>query len=201
METFSHRKSPRRAGFGSAGDFGRLCLYGGLVVGAGFFAAYCAMADSGLPASGAPGAAETVSAVLTRIHQADLREIREAELARERGSSVLVRAFADRLVRDHRRFESLLAAATDVPSGAAFHAPGPDPDPAPGRAALGTLSGRAFDQEFTSRAEEDHRREEAALAAASARLPAGSATRALLEKIVPLLREHREVARNIEPWL
>jgi putative membrane protein len=51
--------------------------------------------------------------VLTTVHKTNLAEIELGNLAKERGMSPRVRAFGDRLVRDHQLADRMLLAAAD----------------------------------------------------------------------------------------
>jgi predicted outer membrane protein len=131
------------------------------------------------------------------IHVTNLMEIRAGKLAQERGLSVLVRSLGDRLARDHRMIDRMLVRAADQ---AGVPIPAAELRDAGMVAPLEREFGRSFDVAYVNMMIEGHLHDIAALTAAFDREPAGP-LRDFLGKVLPVLKQHLQVAENIRPWI
>jgi putative membrane protein len=135
---------------------------------------------------------------LGKIHQTDLMEIEAGELAIEKGDSVLVRALGDRLSRDHRMAESMvMKTARDL--GVVL--PPTQPGESEIMASLVKSYARAFDQTYVGMMIEGHLRDISVLSETYDQLPPGAPMRLFLGKLLPILKQHLQVAMNVKPWI
>jgi putative membrane protein len=143
----------------------------------------------------------STAAVLFQIHQADLTEIVLGKLGEEKASAPEVRAYAEQLVQDHTSVDRTVAAMAQKN---ATQLRGQSTSPRPGHNGLQTAwqfeqglksaSGSTFDKLFLRQAGYDHQRLIQKLQ--QDREDANDAElEALIDKIVPILEQHRELAQ------
>jgi predicted outer membrane protein len=136
--------------------------------------------------------------LLSWMHRADLMEIADGNLAKEKGNTVLVQALGDRIARDHQMVDRLvLRLVKDL---------GIEMPAAPERASkamssLFTSSGRAFDQEYVTLIIDRKMQDIVSLSEAYDQQPKDSSLRALLGKLLPILKQQLQVSKNIRPWI
>lgn len=136
--------------------------------------------------------------ILRSLHHTSLREIQAGKLAEKKGYSVLVRSYGDRLARDNRLASSV---ALHAAGKLGIAMPAEPEEAGADLASLDRLSGRDFDQEFLRRMVEGHLQTVTWLSARYEEQPRGSELRSLLGKLLPLVRQHLQVAENLRPWI
>ena len=141
------------------------------------------------------------AAVLSQIHQANLTEIALGKLAEDKASAPEVRAYADQLVQDHTSVDATVVAmaqkkGTHLRDQAATSRQGRKGVQTTGHfeQKLTSASGSKFDQLFLEQAGSDHQRLIQRLQ--QDREDANDdELEALIDKIVPILQQHRELAQ------
>lgn len=143
-------------------------------------------------AAGEGSGAAAEENLLSRIHRLDEQEMRLGRLAQERGDSRLVRRLGARLESDHDDADArLLRRAGRRGLGVAESGASAEER---GRAAmLRSLRGADFDRAFAETVEQDQARGAALLRAERSVTPDG-ATRREVDRLLPLLDEHRQLA-------
>ena len=134
--------------------------------------------------------------VLSQIHEADLREIALGKMAEQKASTDEVRAYAEQLVQDHMNADQSVIA---MASKSGVHLRGSaekevrhhrehEPDQK-----LRSASGANFDRLFLQESRSDH---EALIRKLQQEREDASDDQleALIDKIVPILEQHRELA-------
>jgi len=157
------------------------------------------------PATSAPpGGSALHSQLMSKIHQVNQMEIKAGKLARSQGLTAEVRAYGDLLVRDYTVADCQvmnLAEKQGIPIG----------EPMPKNAEekeqmneqlsmmdqLQTLQGREFDQKFLGFMQKGHKMAIKTLCSARGRLPP-SPLLSLIETLIPILRQHYEIAIGVE---
>ena len=141
------------------------------------------------------------AAVLSQIHQADLTEIALGKLAKDKASAPDVRAYADQLVYDHTSVDGTVVAMAQKKG---THLRDQTASSRQGRKGvrsaaqfeqkLTSASGSKFDQLFLEQAGSDHQRLIQRLQ--HDREDADDdELEVLIDKIVPILEQHRELAQ------
>jgi putative membrane protein len=156
-------------------------------------------------AQGDPGSAAQASppeVVLSTMHQMNQLEMNLGQLAEQKGASEDVRAFGERLYRDHRfgdRKVTGVAAAQDLQL-----LPPPQLPAAPKLQSmkqkaqqLQGMGGPSFDGMFLQMMVQSHEMATSMLADALDRLPSGP-TRQLVSRLLPVLQQHLELARELQ---
>jgi predicted outer membrane protein len=141
------------------------------------------------------------SVILSQIHQANLTEIALGKLAENKASAPEVRAYADQLVEDHTSVDRTVVAmaqkkGTHLRDQTASSRPGSKGTQNVGQfdRKLTSASGHAFDQLFLEQTGTDHQRLIRKLQ--QDREDANDDDiEALIDKIVPILEQHRELAQ------
>lgn len=156
------------------------------------------------PAAPQPAAAVTDPQIAAIVVAANEVDIRAGELARERGSSAEVKAFAERMVTDHTGVNK---AASEL-VGRLGVTPEPNPtsesltrDGEQARARLQGQSGAAFDQAYIANEVAYH---QAVLDAIDQTLVPGAQNaelKALLEQTRPAIAAHLDHARQLQGTL
>jgi putative membrane protein len=140
------------------------------------------------------------SKVLSLMHQANQMAIRAAEMAQQKASADLTRAYADRLVRDHQladRKVRNMAMRLNVE----LRQPQPDDtrrqrflkDMEEAARELDQLEGREFDTAFVDAMERSHQFMQSELSDAVDQLRAPE-LEAMLQRLIPILGQHIEMA-------
>jgi putative membrane protein len=137
------------------------------------------------------------AAILAQIHQASLKEIAIGEMAEGKASSSEVRAYADQLVQDHTNTDQMVVAMAQK-TGAHLH------DSASGRhesahgklvdQKLSSASGAGFDRLFLQKTSSDNERLIRSLQQ-EREDASDDDIEALIDKIVPILEQHRDLAQ------
>lgn len=136
------------------------------------------------------------ASVLAQIHQTNLKEVELAKIAREKGSTSAVRAYADQLVQDHTNLDqSVIAMAQQSGNLKAMHrAARETADEKTAEQKLKSASGAKFDKLFLNQASSDHQnlirklqqdREDAS----------DDQLEALIDKMLPILEQHKDLAK------
>jgi len=140
------------------------------------------------------------ASVLSRIHQANLTEIALGKIAEDRASAPEVRAYAGQLIQDHANVDEKVAAMAHQKGvhlreqTASTRQGGKGVQSAAQFEQLMSASGAKFDQLFLQQAGSDHQRLIQRLQ--QDREDANDdEVEALIDKIVPLLEQHRELAQ------
>jgi putative membrane protein len=147
------------------------------------------------PETAGPAKLNTAS-VLAQIHQTNLKEVELAKIAREKGSTSAVRAYADQLVQDHTNLDqSVIAMAQQSGNLKAMHrAARETADEKTAEQKLKSASGAKFDKLFLQQASSDHQnlirklqqdREDAS----------DDQLEALIDKMLPILEQHKDLAK------
>ena len=139
------------------------------------------------------------SEILVGVHDTDLLEIRAGEMAESKGSSALVRAYGLRLARDHKMIDDS-AFRTAYSLGVLVKAESLSGRPDKLQK-LERASGRNFDLEFMGMMVEGHLQAITMLSKYYEQQRAGSKMRAFLGRVIPILKQHLEVAENLQPWI
>ncbi len=128
-----------------------------------------------------------------RLHQANQRAIQLGLLALEKSHTPVIRAYSQRLVRDHRyadRWLTSVAKNMEIKTAA---------QPLRARREeknLYPLQGTSFDREFLRAARANE--EEISQNLQQIELPVDMALTRLVNKVLPILRQHQRVAENLE---
>jgi putative membrane protein len=151
--------------------------------------------------------ADATEALLTGMHELHQVVIELAELAYAKSATHDVRAYADRLIRDHRGFDKRLMKVAKSHGLALDDVLAAAPDAEERHAAmtelmtaLGSLDGPQFDMIFV------HMMEVAHLSALEvltreAHTARGHDVQRLMAGVIPLLGQHLRLARNLTPRL
>ena len=125
-----------------------------------------------------------------RAAEAGHKEIEAGKLALRQAASAEVRAFADRMVKDHTTVNAELLSLADAPT------PMPPDHAASATGVLATQAGAAFDRAYVEQAVTAH---ELLLTLFEQEAAAGKDARLKLwaEQKLPMLREHLEMARGL----
>jgi len=134
--------------------------------------------------------------VLAQIHQTNLMEVELAKIAREKGSTSAVRAYADQLVQDHTNLDqTVVAMAQQSGNLKAMHrAAHETADEKAAEQRLKSANGPKFDKLFLQQASADHQklisklqkdREDAS----------DDQLEALIDKMLPILEQHKDLAK------
>jgi len=140
---------------------------------------------------------KTTAAILAQIHQANLKEIAISKMAQGKASTSEVRAYADQLVQDHTNADQMVVAMAQK-TGARLH------DSAAGRhegahgklvdQKLSSASGAGFDRLFLQQTSSDQERLIRSLQQ-EREDASDDDIEALIDKIVPILEQHRDLAQ------
>lgn len=157
--------------------------------------ASAAGADSGENAAAA-GAPITPQQIVDAIHSINLLEIQVGQLAQDKAPDADVRRYGLLLERDHRFGDTRLlklAAAQSIPVQALA------PQPADQRTLrrLNEDTGAAFDQDFLKAMKTGHDQAIATLETAQ-RQTQDAALARLIRKILPILRQHDQLAADLQ---
>jgi putative membrane protein len=153
-------------------------------------------------ASKSPAKAMDVTELLSRIHNTNLEEIEVGHLAERRGQSAKVKAYGDRLVKDHTVADKqILELAKN--EKIQLHEPVPlsTTDSAKmdmhkqAAAKIKAATDKEFDSAFLAAMTQGH--EDAIQMLQSARLGDTNVQR-MVDKLVPILKEHHEMAAHLD---
>jgi putative membrane protein len=141
------------------------------------------------------------AAVLSQIHQANLTEIALGKVGEDKASAPEVRAYADQLVQDHTSVDGMVVAMAQKKGTHLRYQTAPS-RPVRKRMQsarqfeqkLTSASGSKFDQLFLQRAASDHQRLIQKLQR-DREDTNDDELEALIDKIVPILEQHRELAQ------
>jgi putative membrane protein len=139
---------------------------------------------------------QNTATVLAQMHQANLMEVELAKIAREKGSTSAVRAYADQLVQDHTNLDqSVIAMAQQSGNLKAMHrAAHESADEKTVEQKLKSANGAKFDKLFLRQASADHQklirklqqdREDAS----------DDQLEAMIDKMLPILEQHKDLAK------
>jgi putative membrane protein len=132
------------------------------------------------------------SRLLNTLHQANLMEIAAGRMAITRGTTPAIRQYGANLVKDHTMADSELVA---LAAKLSVVMPAASP-PQDGLDTLGNFNGTAFDRAFVKMMLDDHDKALAMVRDAEPRVKNGQLS-AYLEKLVPVLEEHRNTAMTL----
>lgn len=137
-----------------------------------------------------------ITAVLSRIHKANLIQIELANTARERASTDAVRSYADQLVRDHTSLdEAVFAMAKKSGNHAALRRLTRETGQVTGvKPKLASAQGPNFDKLFLEQASTDHDRLIRQLQQ-DREDASDEELEALIDKVIPILEQDRELAQ------
>jgi putative membrane protein len=139
---------------------------------------------------------KTTAAILSQIHQANLKEIAIGEVAEGKASSSEVRAYADQLVQDHTNADQMVFAMAQK-TGARLRDSAAGPRE--GRREkvdrkLSSATGGAFDRLFLQQTSADHERLMRSLQQ-EREDASDDDIEALIDKIMPILQQHHDLAQ------
>lgn len=133
---------------------------------------------------------KSTTTILVQIHQVNLKEIALCRLAQGKATTSELRAYADQLVQDHTNADQMVFAAAQK-SATRLH------ENKRGKLVsqkLSSASGRGFDRLFLQQISSDH--EKLLRALQQEREDASDDDiEALIDQIVPILEQHRELAQ------
>jgi putative membrane protein len=139
----------------------------------------------------------TTAAILTQIHQVNLKEIAIGKIAQEKASTSEVRAYADQLVQDHTNADQMVVAMAQK-TGARLHdSTSRRQEGTHGRLVdqkLSSASGAGFDRLFLRQTSADHERLIRSLQQ-EREDASDDDMEALIDKIMPILEQHRDLAQ------
>jgi putative membrane protein len=137
----------------------------------------------------------TSAAILEQIHQADLQEIAIGNIAQGKASSDEVRAYADQLVKDHTSADQMVI-ETAQKKGARLHGPGRRAGDREKFAEqkLSSASGAQFDRLFLEQTSAEHKKLISELTQ-EREDASDDDVEALIDKIVPILQQHQDLAQ------
>ncbi len=142
--------------------------------------------------------------VLSSLHHANQTEIVMARMAKEKGASGQVRAYADRLMKDHGDADRQVQAVAQkngitlvAPSTSGFFDRIVAAREERTLANLSKKTGEDFDKTFTDAMIDDHMRDINNLESAENSLPPGD-VHDLIAKLLPTLQQHLEQAQEIQ---
>lgn len=144
-----------------------------------------------------PGDQQKMAKILSRMHQSNQFEIQVGQLAAQKGESVEVRRFGERLVRDHRQGDEMVrgfASERDIELK-------PLPTNSKNQKLLSKLqklNGKKFDQAFLKGMEQGHKKVIQTLSSAKQQMPQDSDLAELISKLVPILGQHHHVAVDLQ---
>jgi putative membrane protein len=133
---------------------------------------------------------KTSATILAQLHQANLKEITIGKLAQEKASTSEVRAYADQLVQDHTNVDQMLVAIAQK-TGAHLH------EGAHAKLAdkkLSSAGGAPFDRLFLQQTGADQERLIRSLQQ-EREDASDDDIEELIDKIVPILEQHHELAQ------
>lgn len=147
--------------------------------------------------------------VLAKLHAANQMEMEAGGLAASRGQSGKVKRYGEQLIKDHRQADNTVMAfakrkGIDLPGVPSMPAKesgesdkqGDDQSMSSSMARLRTLSGAEFDRAFLTQMVSDH--DDALRMVRNARSQTqDSEMRALLNKLAPVLQQHRDLAQRL----
>ncbi len=145
--------------------------------------------------SGTPGGTMSEdAAILSFLHATDQDEVRVGTLAQGKATSAMAKSYADMLVKDHTDHDAQVMSLAKSANITLSPPPAPKgEDPA---AILGPLTGAAFDKKFGELMAAGHRDAIQTAEAAQPKLT-NADVRALVDKTLPVLRHHLEMAQSI----
>jgi putative membrane protein len=140
---------------------------------------------------------KSTTTILEQIHQANQKEIAIGKMAQEKASTDEVRAYADQLVQDHANADQMVVAMAQK-TGARLHGSAAGPrEGAHGKPVdqkLSSASGVGFDRLFLKQTSSDHERLIRELQQ-EREDASDDDIEALIDKIVPILEQHRDLAQ------
>jgi putative membrane protein len=132
--------------------------------------------------------------VLSKMHDINQLEIKVGTLATKNSSSPDVRRYGERLVRDHKMIDRNVER---VAQRLRITLPTPPAEP-PLFERLQGLTGRQFDDAFLPAMVQGHDQAISTLQDDRQSLPQQSQVSALITKSLPILKEHRNIAANLQ---
>jgi putative membrane protein len=139
------------------------------------------------------------------MHQLYQMETKAGEWARSKGATAQVRAYGDRLVRDHAMADQRIldvAEKQGIPVGEPTPKNAEEEQEMKEQAAtldrLPTLQGREFDQSFLEFMHKGHKSAIKMLCSARGKLAPSTPLPALIETLIPILRQHYQIAIELE---
>jgi putative membrane protein len=152
-----------------------------------------AVALLGWVASGAEDSAG--GSILNQVHQINLAEIQEGQLAEQNGQSKQVKSYGKTLVRDHEKADAEVQKEAKK-LGLTF-TPEQTADQQNEIQQLQTLTGSDFDRQFVKDEVAGHQK---AISMVKDALPQvqSSGEKKTLDKIMPLLKKHLKIAEKLE---
>ena len=142
------------------------------------------------------------AAILTQIHETDLKEIAIGKIADEKASTSEVRDYADQLVKDHTTVDQMVVATARTTNVRLHDATAPRetrPQRAHTSRAEGTLqaaSAAKFDRLFLQQTSADHDRLIRALKQ-EREDASDDEIETLIDKVLPILEQHKELAQML----
>src|SRR5215469_17838857 len=142
------------------------------------------------------------AAILTQIHETDLKEIAIGKIADEKASTSEVRDYADQLVKDHTTVDQMVVATARTTNVRLHDATAPRetrPQRAHTSRAEGTLqaaSAAKFDRLFLQQTSADHDRLIRALKQ-EREDASDDQIETLIDKVLPILEQHKELAQML----
>jgi putative membrane protein len=144
---------------------------------------------------------KTTAAILSQIHQANLKEIAIGKVAERKASSSEVRAYADQLIQDHTNVDQMVLAMAQK-TGARLHNSVAGSKEGRRQGAHGKLvdqklssaNGVAFDRLFLQQTNSDHERLMRSLQR-EREDASDDDMEALIDKIMPILQQDHDLAQ------
>lgn len=147
---------------------------------------------------------EMQSQLLSMIHKTNQMEIKAGQMAQSKSDTFQVREYGNRLVRDHTMADRMVTKFAKMNNIQLTEPTPQNPEQQQNMQQamaamqeLQGLQGKEFDQKFLTFMEQGHHNAIGMLAQAHGKLPA-SPLKAMLNKMIPILTQHYEIASNLD---
>lgn len=135
--------------------------------------------------------------IASKIHSINQMEVKVGQLAMSRGTTPQIRRYGDRLVRDHQLADRMILGFSKD-QGLALGTLPSDPAEQAAMTQLESSHGAAFDQQFLTMMDQGHMQAISFLTQQQSNLPEGSELRGLVTKLLPILKQHDQLAENLQ---
>jgi putative membrane protein len=139
--------------------------------------------------------------VLTTMHNVNQFEIKVGKLAESKGTTYKVRAYGDRLLRDHTMADSKVLEFSRLHQIKFIESPEMSQEQQKQMETvriLAALQGPDFDRKFLQLMNEGHKQAIGMLGSVRLQLPPSSPLRRLISKMIPILEQHDTIANQLQ---
>jgi putative membrane protein len=148
-----------------------------------------------------PGSPEMQAEVLTKMHLINQFEIKAGKLAEEKGSTYKVRAYGDRLHRDHTMADNKVmdfAKLYKIQFVTSPEMSNLEQTHEEMVSNLASLSGLDFDRKFLELMNQGHKQAIGMLGVARLQLPSSAPLHRLISMVIPILEQHDTIANQLQ---